>query len=156
MIHAIHGAQFLEEGIVVYGFGGSENDFRDVLQPSPSGPGTENLNLINCEGCHLEGTYELPLDPYVSTTTISTGKRADDPDDDVNITPIASTCVSCHDRTPDKTHMAEKGASFDFVLFARETPVDGEQTQAELCGPGSAQPPGHSPRTDCCTCHRVQ
>jgi OmcA/MtrC family decaheme c-type cytochrome len=158
LIHAIHGAQFLQTGVVVYGYGGSENDFRDVQMPSPSGPGEENLNLKNCEGCHLEGTFELPLDPNASPTTVSTENDLADPDDDVNITPTASTCVSCHDYIADKTHMAEHGASFDFVLFAPETsPAEG-QSQVALCGPGpiSAQPAGHTTRSDCCSCHGVQ
>lgn len=158
MIHAIHGAQFLETGIVVWGFGPDEHDFRDIQMPSPSGPGEENLNLINCEGCHLEGTFEVPLDPNASPTTVSTGNKRADPDDDVNITPTASSCVSCHDSILDKTHMAERGASFDFVLFAPETSTAEGQSQVALCGPGpiSAQPPGHSTRLDCCSCHGVQ
>lgn len=158
MIHAIHGAQFREEGIVVYGFGGAEHDFSHVLLPNPSGPGTENLNLKNCESCHTDGTFELPLDEHVSTTTISTGEDLADPDDDTDITPTASVCSSCHENILAKTHMADNGGSFDFVLYAPETPAADGQTQADLCGPGpiSTQPPGHTTRTDCCSCHGVK
>jgi OmcA/MtrC family decaheme c-type cytochrome len=161
MIHAIHAAQFREEGIVVFGFGNVEHDFSDVVLPNPSGPGTENLNLKNCEGCHINengGTFELPLDPNVQTTTISTGDDPADPNDDTDITPIASVCSSCHDSTVAKTHMAENGGNFDFLLFAPDTSDTDEQTQTDLCGPGpiSAQPGGHTSRTDCCSCHAIQ
>jgi OmcA/MtrC family decaheme c-type cytochrome len=161
MIHAIHAAQFREEGIVVFGFGNVEHDFSHVVLPNPSGPGTENLNLRNCEGCHVNGngsTFELPLDPNVQTTTISTGDDPADPNDDTDITPIASVCSSCHDSTVAKTHMAENGGEFEFLLFAPDTSDTDGQTQADLCGPGpiSAQPGGHTSRTDCCSCHAIQ
>jgi OmcA/MtrC family decaheme c-type cytochrome len=153
MIHAIHAAQFREDGIVVYGFGDTEHDFSHVHLPN----GSENLK--NCEGCHLSGTFELSLDTNdLLTTTISTGSNPADPDDDTDITPIASVCSSCHDSTVAKTHMDENGGDFDFLKFAPGTSDTDEQTQADLCGPGliSAQPGGHTTRTDCCTCHPVQ
>jgi OmcA/MtrC family decaheme c-type cytochrome len=152
MIHAIHGAQFREDGIVVFGFGDTEHDFSHVHLPN----GSENLK--NCEGCHVSGAFELPLDPNVQTTTISTGNDPADPDDDRDITPTASVCSACHDGILAKTHMAENGGNFDFLLFAPDTSDTDEQTQVDLCGPGpiSAQPGGHTTRTDCCTCHPVQ
>jgi OmcA/MtrC family decaheme c-type cytochrome len=158
MIHAIHGAQFREEGIVVFGFGGTEHDFSHVHLPS----GSENLK--NCGGCHVIdpdtdlGTFELPLDSNVQTTTVSTGDNAADPDDDTDITPIASICSSCHDSTSAKTHMAENGGEFEFLLFAPDTSDTDGQSQTDLCGPGpiSAQPGGHTSRTDCCSCHAIQ
>jgi OmcA/MtrC family decaheme c-type cytochrome len=152
MIHAIHGAQLREDGIVVFGFGDTEHDFSHVHLPN----GSENLK--NCEGCHVSGAFELPLDPNVQTTTISTGDDPADPNDDTDITPIASVCSSCHDSTVAKTHMAENGGNFDFLLFAPDTSDTDEQTQTDLCGPGliSAQPGGHTSRTDCCSCHAIQ
>jgi OmcA/MtrC family decaheme c-type cytochrome len=158
MIHAIHGAQFREDGIVVFGFGDTEHDFSHVHLPN----GSENLK--NCGGCHIidpdtdVGAFELPLDPNVQTTTVSTGDNAADPDDDTDITPIASVCSSCHDSTVAKTHMAENGGNFDFLLFAPDTSDTDGQSQTDLCGPGpiSAQPGGHTSRTDCCSCHAIQ
>jgi hypothetical protein len=43
-------------------------------------------------------------------------------------------------------------------LFAPDTSDTDEQTQTDLCGPGliSAQPGGHTSRTDCCSCHAIQ
>ena len=151
MIHAIHaGASsshgFREEGIVVYGFGGSVNDFSHVRYPQ---------SLGNCEACHIDGSFELPaIGDNVLPTTIDIGKDAASPNDDINITPIASTCSSCHDDSEAKIHMADQGANFEFVPFAPDT-SGSEGSQADLCGPGpiSAQPAGHTPRLDCCACH---
>ncbi|MGD8228685.1 MAG: OmcA/MtrC family decaheme c-type cytochrome [Desulfobacteraceae bacterium] len=157
MIHSIHAGAaaehgFRTEGIVVYGYGGTEHDFSHVRLPG------EELNLLNCEGCHNSGTNELPIDPNALPTTTSTEADIADPDDDVNITPTASVCSSCHDGiSPAKTHMADNGGLFDFRAFTTTTSGGGGGggDQAALCGPGpvSAQPAGHSTRTDCCSCH---
>jgi hypothetical protein len=54
--------------------------------------------------------------------------------------------------------MSNNGGNFDFLLFAPDTSDTDEQTQADLCGPGpiSAQPGGHTSRTDCCSCRAIQ
>lgn len=154
MIHAIHaGASdeygFRENGIVVYGFGGSVNDFSGVRMPA----GTDNL--ANCAGCHDSGTFEVPLDSNVLPTTILTEAKLADPDDDENITPTAAVCSSCHDDIDSKTHMTEQGGRFEFVEFAPAAPSTTGESQAALCGPGpiSAQPAGHTESLNCCDCH---
>ncbi|HSO19247.1 MAG TPA: hypothetical protein VLT88_07315, partial [Desulfosarcina sp.] len=153
MIHAIHAGQsdlhgFRQQGIVVYGFNSSIHDFSEVALPA----GTDNLR--NCLGCHIEGSIEVPLDENVLPTTILTGVNLSSPDDDTNVTPTASVCSSCHDSLASKTHMSQQGGSFDFVPFAEEIVGNGGD-EAALCGPGpvSAQPPGHTAATDCCSCH---
>jgi OmcA/MtrC family decaheme c-type cytochrome len=153
MIHAIHAGDkdmhgFRENGIVVYGFGTTEHDFSHVRFPGI---------LKNCEACHVSGAFELPLDENVQTTTINTGSDLADPDDDRDITPIASVCSSCHDSIFSKTHMTE-GGNFEFRLYVPASTGDAGGSQTELCGPGpvSQQPAGHSPRTDCCACHSIQ
>jgi OmcA/MtrC family decaheme c-type cytochrome len=155
MIHAIHGAEMRENGIVIYGFNGQPNDFSNVLMPSGL------LNIRNCAGCHISnaagttGTFEVPINANALPTTILTGENLASPDDDTEITPTASTCSACHNSIPAKTHMAEQGGKFDFVPFAPETPPTGGQDQVALCGPGpiSAQPAGHTTNTACCSCH---
>lgn len=156
MIHAIHAGAaeehgFRENGIVVYGFGGSVNDFSEVRMPA----GTDNLK--NCGGCHTGSTFEVPLDEDALPTTNLTEANLASPNDDKNITPTASVCSSCHDSLAAKTHMTEEGGRFDFVAFA---PAEsggggGGGSQADLCGPGpiSAQPAGHTQSLDCCSCH---
>jgi OmcA/MtrC family decaheme c-type cytochrome len=158
MIHAIHAGSaedsgFREKGLVVYGFGGSVNDFSDIALPA--GPN----NLKNCTGCHTATSFTLPIGEAVEPTTIRTGADAKSPDDDTNITPTAAVCSSCHDGIEPKTHMSEEGGEFDFVPFAA-APSSGTSgsSQATLCGPGpvSSQPAGHSTRTDCCSCHNAK
>jgi len=156
MIHAIHAGAvdehgFRENGIVIYGFRGSVNDFSHVRLPAGSD------NLRNCSGCHDGDTFAVPLDANALPTTILTEADEADPDDDKNITPTAAVCSSCHDSIESKTHMAEQGGQFDFVAFA---PADngGGGSQVDLCGPGpiSAQPAGHTESLDCCNCHGFQ
>lgn len=157
MIHSIHAGSadvhgFREKGIVVYGFGGSVHDFSHVTLPA----GTDNLR--NCAGCHDDDSFALPLGAAVLPTTVLTGDDPEDPDDDTNITPTAAVCSSCHDGIEAKTHMSNEGGKFDFVAFAPEDTASDGASQTELCGPGpvSAQPGGHTERTDCCSCHSVQ
>ena len=154
MIHAIHAGAaeehgYRENGIVVYGFGGSVNDFSEVRMPA----GLDNLR--DCTGCHVGNTFELPIDENALPTTVLTEAKEADPDDDKNITPMSSVCSSCHDTLEAKTHMTEQGGLFDYSAFA-PAPDDGSgSSEADLCGPGplSARPAGHSTRVDCCSCH---
>jgi OmcA/MtrC family decaheme c-type cytochrome len=167
MIHGIHAAKagtgfdgFRTNGLVVYGFGGA-TDFSDVRMPTGAGAATlnRNLNLRNCLGCHSAGTFGAPINANALPTTINTGTDKSSPDDDTNITPMASVCSSCHDDTASKTHMTANGGRFDYKAFI--TVVEGGggggggTDQVALCGPGpvSAQPAGHTTRTDCCSCH---
>jgi OmcA/MtrC family decaheme c-type cytochrome len=143
MIHAIHAGDsdahgFRENGIVVYGFRGSINDFSHVRFPG---------FLNNCGACHNSGTNELPLDEKVQTTTIKTGSDLADQNDDISVTPTAAVCSSCHDKITDRTHMTEQGARFDFLLYKPE------EGPTDTGGPSGTQPPGHTNRTDCSTCH---
>ncbi|MFH1640035.1 MAG: OmcA/MtrC family decaheme c-type cytochrome, partial [Chloroflexota bacterium] len=148
MIHAIHAGDkdmngFRENGIVVYGYGSRANDFSHVRFPGI---------LQNCEACHLSGTFELPIDENVQPTTVNVGDDPEDPDDDREITPVASVCSSCHDSIFSRTHMAENGGNFDFMLFKAEAEGEGSGTG----GPSGEQPPGHTTRTDCSSCHGSQ
>lgn len=140
MIHAIHAGGFRDEGIVVFGFGNTEHDFSEVGLP------TGMDNLLNCQGCHIGGTYQLPVATAALPTTVDTGEDVADPGDDANITPVSSVCSSCHDDIEAKTHMTEEGGGFNFTRFAPEEP---EGTG----GPAGVKPPGHTNRTDCATCH---
>jgi OmcA/MtrC family decaheme c-type cytochrome len=111
MIHAIHGTKRRQAPFVVIGRGHSINDFTDVQFPAePS----------DCNVCHLPGTNALPLAPTVLGTTVNTRSLLtagapvvnNDPTDDLNITPMASVCSSCHDSAKARNHMVRNGASF--------------------------------------------
>lgn len=143
MIHSIHGAELRQKGIVVYGFGGSVNDFSEVLLPA----GEDNLR--NCRGCHVSGGSTVPIDSNALPTTTRTNADLEDPGDDTNTTPTASVCSACHDSIEVKTHMADNGGSFNFVRFT----TDSGDNDDISCAPGGTQPPGHTTATDCCRCH---
>jgi OmcA/MtrC family decaheme c-type cytochrome len=124
MIHGIHAGAasahgFRENGLVV----GGETDFSDVRFPGI---------LQDCETCHLAGTYvldgvwELPTENGILSSTIAAaplgttaatiGAEVEDPADDLNITPTAAVCSSCHDGDLAKAHMEiPGGAVFDMT-----------------------------------------
>jgi OmcA/MtrC family decaheme c-type cytochrome len=90
MIHGIHSAQ-----VVIYGFGGSVNDFRDVTYPGfPA----------NCQACHISPdpddfpvvfTYaQPPVAAWGTTTDVGPDRVANA--DNLRTTKWASVCLSCH------------------------------------------------------------
>ncbi len=103
MIHAIHAAHQRETPYVAYGFGGTANDYSHVSYPG---------ELSDCTACHSANTYALPLRPEVLATTVDTGASQSNPDDDLNITPTAAVCSSCHDGQLARAHMEHNGAAF--------------------------------------------
>jgi OmcA/MtrC family decaheme c-type cytochrome len=135
LIHGIHaGAQtnydsseahgHREKGLVVWGFPGApcdqfggppgnscEHDFSDVRFPGI---------LQDCETCHKPDTYILdddwasPTANDILSTTVTTSPDNTVPDDDLNISPTAAVCSSCHDSDVAKAHMkVPGGAVFD-------------------------------------------
>ena len=109
MIHGIHAGQagkggFRTKGITVYGFGGSVNDFSNVVFPG---------ELNDCTTCHtgtsyqLTGAWDAPTANGILGSTISTDASATDAADNLKITPIAAVCSSCHDNAVAKAHMQD-------------------------------------------------
>lgn len=82
--------------------------------------------LSNCETCHMEGTYELPLANGVLVTTdittdginasvedvIAARAGVPNPTDLIN-SPIASTCYKCHDSNLAAAHFGQNGGIID-------------------------------------------
>jgi OmcA/MtrC family decaheme c-type cytochrome len=85
MIHRIHLGEDAQAGdqltpYIVYGFGGSVNDFSEVRYPG---------DLRNCNSCHVNGSQQLPLP---ATRVNVTNPRAF-----INPTPpITAACTGCH------------------------------------------------------------
>jgi len=107
MIHKIHtGDNLNQKPYVIYGFGGSVNDFSDVGYPQ---------DTRNCLACHIDTTpitYGLPLSSYVLGTTFSTGATLNNDSDNQRTLPITSVCTSCHDDTTfTSTHAAGNTAT---------------------------------------------
>jgi OmcA/MtrC family decaheme c-type cytochrome len=103
MIHMIHSGAELQQGLIIYGFGGSVNDFTHVNFIG---------NRQNCETCHVSGTYSTENAFDALPTTIDTGADKSASTDDLNISPTASVCSACHDSEAALTHMKLHGASF--------------------------------------------
>ena len=104
MIHQIHAGSSLQDGLVVYGFGGNPHEY-----------GTVHFigNLENCETCHVADSYSTEAARAASPSTIDTGADAAVPEDDLNISSTAAVCSSCHDSTAATDHMKLYGASFE-------------------------------------------
>jgi len=118
MIHSIHGSAVRTTDYIVYGFGNNSHDFTDLRYPrEPS----------DCEACHNEGTYELPLATSVLGSTIDTEATVASSSpfgtsnfigdalvqtDDRLISPAAAACSSCHDDATAQLHMEQNGGQF--------------------------------------------
>jgi OmcA/MtrC family decaheme c-type cytochrome len=83
MIHKIHtGEEMAADGgsLVIFGFGGSRNDFGEVRFPG---------DRRDCSKCHVNGSEQLPLQAGLMPI--------DDQRGPINsIGPIASACTGCH------------------------------------------------------------
>lgn len=105
MIHGIHAAAMVENPLQIVGFGGELYVFDEtrVHYPAP---------LNHCNACHVNDSYQLPLQESVLATSVDAGADKADPADDVVTSPQAAVCASCHDSATAKTHMELNGASF--------------------------------------------
>lgn len=114
MIHAIHSADYRTGDFIIYGFGGSVNNFADVGFPGI---------LNDCSQCHVGKTYVPPLAATDLGTTIDTRTTrvngAFFPTDTImnpalynRISPTASACSACHSDAVAQAHMQQNGASF--------------------------------------------
>jgi len=99
MVHRIHdGVNVVPAGgkpYVIVGFGGSHNDFSDVLFPAMS-PEGEATYLQNCSMCHTGGSEQnLPIGLNAVT----------DPQGWINpVQPASSACSGCHVSKPEASH----------------------------------------------------
>jgi OmcA/MtrC family decaheme c-type cytochrome len=110
MIHAIHdgsirgaaGAPF-----VIYGYGGSVNNFTDVVYPG---------QINRCDACHVATSYYPVADTAVQATTFFTGLSKEVPNLTTPGNPIStsanmSVCSACHVDAATQAHMQQNGGS---------------------------------------------
>ncbi len=110
MIHAIHdGSARGAAGspFVIYGFGGSTNNFTDVVYPG---------QLNRCDACHVGTSYYPVDDKAVQATTLLTGLSKQLPAPTPVGNPIAtsanvSVCSACHVDSVTASHMLQNGGS---------------------------------------------
>jgi hypothetical protein len=89
MIHKIHRGEELENGFIVYGYRSSLHDYGHVEYPG---------DLRNCEACHVDDSYTLPLPDGVLDTPASATSILEP------LMPEASACLSCHDSDSAAVH----------------------------------------------------
>ncbi|MCJ7453843.1 MAG: OmcA/MtrC family decaheme c-type cytochrome [Steroidobacteraceae bacterium] len=131
MVHMIHASELQPSGspFVVYGFGGSVNDFAEVTYP----PGSK---ISQCETCHEPDTY-YPVDPtLVQATTTDTGASIISQTDDTGITPNTSVCSACHTDSTAALHMTQNGGSFNAPKPASGIVTSPLETCSVCHGPG--------------------
>jgi OmcA/MtrC family decaheme c-type cytochrome len=140
MIHAIHdgsvrgaaGAPF-----VIYGFGGSVNNFTDVVYPG---------QLNRCDACHVGTSYYPVDDTAVQATTFLTGLSKQLPNPTTVGNPISTSanmavCSACHVDTLANSHMLQNGGSTTVMKDAEgRTILSTNPAAVETCaichGPG--------------------
>jgi len=155
LIHAIHAGErddpdtdeveghgIRENGIVVYGYGGTAHDFGHVRFPGI---------LNDCTTCHNEGTYELdglweaPLQNGIQATTVEAAPTAidaaelttqqADQTDDLYTTPTGAVCSACHDGETAQEHMEQLGGA---MFAVNQAAIDTSYETCSVChGPGA-------------------
>jgi OmcA/MtrC family decaheme c-type cytochrome len=101
MIHSIHSVGMNVGGnpVVIYGYGGSVNDFSEVTYPQVAS---------NCQACHRAGTYQQPAAAAYGTS-LNVGASLTDGADNLRTTKYAATCGACHTVAPQAAHIEQNG-----------------------------------------------
>ncbi len=91
LIHKIHRGENLTQPYTIYGFGGSVNNFNDVLYPG---------DLRNCAKCHVNSSYQLPINQTGLLLPVVTPRSFINPTTQTE----TQSCVSCHDAKSISAH----------------------------------------------------
>jgi OmcA/MtrC family decaheme c-type cytochrome len=137
MIHAIHDGSVRGAAgspFVIYGYGGSVNNFTDVVYPG---------QLNRCDACHVGTSYYPVDDTAVQATTFLTGLSKQVPNPTTVGNPIATSanmavCSACHVDALTSSHMMQNGGSTTVTKDAEGRTVLG---------------PGPLPVETCAVCH---
>jgi OmcA/MtrC family decaheme c-type cytochrome len=133
MIHAIHDGSVRGAAgspFTIYGFGGSVNNFTDVVYPG---------QLNRCDACHVGSSYYPVVDSAVQATTFVTGLSKQTPNPTSVGSPIAtsanmSVCSACHVDALALTHMQQNGGSTSVAKDAEGRTIIGTNpASVETC-----------------------
>ena len=110
MIHAIHDGSALGAAgtpFVIYGYGGSVNNFTDVVYPG---------QINRCDACHVSTSYYPVNDAAVQATTFVTSlsKQPNPPTTvghPISTSANMSVCSACHADPVSAAHMQQNGGS---------------------------------------------
>jgi hypothetical protein len=122
---------------IIYGFGGSVNNFSDVVFPQDSG---------NCYACHANpstGPTFYPGDTLMQAMTTDTGlsqmpANPASPGNPISTTPTMAACTGCHEASLVISHMEQNGGSTSVLK-------DGEGRMIPASNPAGAEA--------CAVCH---
>lgn len=103
MIHRIHKGEELEQDYTVFGFGGSKNNFNEVVYPG---------DLRNCSKCHAGNSYKLPM--ASGTANVNALRDYFAPQG-----PATAACLGCHDNRDAAAH-----AYLNTTTFGGTTPAE--------------------------------
>jgi OmcA/MtrC family decaheme c-type cytochrome len=160
MIHAIHGSSIRQNQFVVWGYPGADQTIGTASCPGPAYTCQHNFGaevqfpgiLNDCNTCHttrtvgrtaiptyqLQDIWEDPTANGILASTIDHGTSIPDPTDDMNITPTAAVCSSCHDDDLSKQHMTYTGGA---NFSSSQANIDSHTGSFETCsvchGPGA-------------------
>jgi OmcA/MtrC family decaheme c-type cytochrome len=96
MIHRIHGGAIADKPYVLFAPGGVPLDFTDIRFP-----GAAQV----CLTCHVEGAYDLPLDPGLLPTTTRVKNDQGQSAGVADVVPAtSSSCRGCHDSDAAAAH----------------------------------------------------
>jgi OmcA/MtrC family decaheme c-type cytochrome len=121
MVHVIHAGEHRQAPVTIYGFGGTPHEF----------PATVPFSAGNCNMCHVNDSFRVPLQEGTLGTTISSGPDDGTPSDNVRETPTFSACLSCHEgRTNERLEMTARDHALTYVQ------ADGSEECATCHGTG--------------------
>ncbi len=133
MIHAIHDGSVRGAAgspFVIYGYGGSVNNFTDVVYPG---------QINRCDACHVGTSYYPVTDSAVQATTLFTGLSTELPNPTTAGVPIAtsanmSVCSACHVDAATQAHMQQNGGSLQVAKDAEGRSIlTGNPATTETC-----------------------
>lgn len=87
MIHQIHAADIKRNEITIFGFGNTPHTF----------PGEIPHGVGNCNLCHVNQSWRLPLAEEVLDTVVDTNGTPANQADDVTAGAMRMVCTACHD-----------------------------------------------------------
>jgi len=134
MIHAIHDGSIRGAAgspFVIYGYGGSVNNFTDVVYPG---------QINRCDACHVGTSYYPVVDTAVQATTFLTGLSKETPNPTTVGNPIATSanmavCSACHVDALTQTHMQQNGGSTTVTKDAEGRTIPSAiPANVETCG----------------------
>ena len=124
MIHKIHRGSELEMAFTVFGFGGTPHDFTGIEFPG---------DLRNCEMCHVDGSFEIPLSMDAISTVISDGTTIVS-----EKLPERASCTSCHDSLVAEVHAilnTDPGARVESCSVCHDSGADFAVIDVHNMGP---------------------